>query len=88
MQEIRREYETFANRCFDQMLEETPLRPGVTAEDARTYFFLVQEAFNSRRSGTARGDGEGAGIEEWEKHALKMLDLILYGIASAEKKKA
>ena len=82
------EYETFANQCFAQMLEETPLRPGVTAEDARTYFFLVQEAINSRRSGTARGAGEGAEIEEWEEHALKMLDLILYGIASAEKKKA
>ena len=55
------EYETFANQCFAQMLEETPLRPGVTAEDARTYFFLVQEAFSSRRSGTARpGEPERA----------------------------
>ena len=88
VQEIRMEYETFANQCFAQMLEETPLRPGVTAEDARTYFFLVQEAFSSRRSGTARGAGEGAGIEEWEEHALKMLDLILYGISSAAEKKA
>lgn len=88
VQEIRMEYETFANQCFAQMLEETPLRPGVTAEDARTYFFLVQEAFNSRRSGTDRGDGEDAGIEEWEEHALKMLDLILYGISSAAEKKA
>lgn len=84
---LREEFDEFNQKLYRQILDSIILRSDVTKEDAIRYFSLVQEMFNGYFSSPAiSGRSYKETMMTHEKGLSKMLDFMLYGIASRGEK--
>lgn len=85
IQEIFSGFDELNRQIFEQELSRHPLRPGVSKEDAMSYFFEIQKIYNFSFANEV--DREMPLDRQLELHELnihKVFDLILYGIAKVE----
>lgn len=80
-------FDAYNRAVYREALAHLTLRKGVTEEDALEYYELMQEMFNGYFSSSAYA---GKNVEwlgaEHENRLIKVLDLMLYGIAEQEMK--
>lgn len=86
--EIRKSFDEFHISCYKKLLEQIPLREGVTCEMALEYFMIFQETFNNyfQKKSYEMNDFNTM-IQDHELKLSKVFDLMLYGIAKEEKQK-
>lgn len=84
--QIMEPLEKMNSRIYETTLSRLKLRPGITMEQARKYFAMVQYMFNGYFSSPAMQD---VSIEErittHEQSITQILDCMLYGIARQER---
>lgn len=76
LKQIRSDFDAFNCRLFEKTLSGLYLRSGVSEETALYYFNLMQNALHFQLR-TEKAD--------YEQHAYKIMELLLYGIAEGEK---
>lgn len=82
IRKAHKELEVFNRSFFERILEELPLREGVSKEDALTYFSMMQTMFNVYfGSNTLKQLSISERVAEHEKELPRLLKYMMYGIA-------
>lgn len=82
---IRHEFDRCNAARYKELLEQIPLRDGITKELALEYFTLFQEMFHGYFQKKALESHDVHALaEEHEMNLTKILDYMLYGIAKEE----
>ncbi len=87
IQDIRQEYDQFYVECFGELLQQLELREGITIDAATEYFVIFFEMYNGyfqRR--LSESEDIHALMKDHEVNLSKILDIMLYGVASQEKR--
>lgn len=86
LEEICADVDALNISVFEQELEGLELRSGVSREDALNYFLEIQKIFNlDFFRGQHRDLPQQEQVLLHEKTIVKVLDLLLYGIAKGER---
>lgn len=81
--ELKKEFDELNREIYREILDSIQLREGITYEDAMRYFTMLQDMFNnSFSSQNCRNVSLSDKIYIHERDLPKMLDFMLYGIAS------
>lgn len=82
IKERKQVFDRFNQRIYRNALAELKLRKGITEQDALEYYAIMQEMFNGYFSSPAYAGKDLQTIgSEHENRLVKVLDLMLYGIA-------
>lgn len=88
IKKVKSEFEEINRRIYENAISPIKLRAGITKTDAMEYYGLMQEMFNGYFSSPAYAGREFSSVvTEHEERLMKLLDLMIYGIAERREEK-
>lgn len=88
IKELRAEFDEFNRQVYRGALSHMTLREEIDENAAMEYYEIMQEMFNGYFSSPAYGGKDfPALVADHEKNLIKMINLMLYGIAERSREK-
>lgn len=85
IQVLKQSFDEYNQGVYLSVVRDMELRPGVTEQEAVTYFNIVQGMFNGYFSSSSyTGASFSDIVNDHETMLVKMLDLMLYGIVKED----
>lgn len=88
LKELRKGYDTYVRKRYAELLNELPLRKGISRDKAVEYLMIFQEMYNGYfRELSFAHENIHTLIAAHENKISELLDVMLYGIVSEEEER-